>query len=145
VRAVLKPGQTVFVDTAPLIYLFEGSSLFADKAAAFLKSASELEARLVSSMITYAELMVLPLRKGNLQLAGRYRAFLTNSRALSLHQVDLFVADRAAQLRAEFSSLKLPDAIQLATAEACGADLILTNDRQWPSVKGVKVVLLSDL
>jgi predicted nucleic acid-binding protein len=41
------------------------------------------------------------------------------------------VAVTAAQLRATHRSLRLPDALVLATAAAVEADTVLTGDEQW--------------
>ena len=46
------------------------------------------------------------------------------------------IADRAAQLRAEHG-LGTPDAIHLATALECGAEVFVTNDRDLPAVQPV--------
>ena len=40
------------------------------------------------------------------------------------------IADYVVELRAQYR-FKTPDAIQLGTAVACGADYIVTNDRAW--------------
>lgn len=45
--------------------------------------------------------------------------------------VDEEVAVTAAQLRATHRSLRLPDALVLATAPAVKADAVLTGDEQW--------------
>ena len=45
--------------------------------------------------------------------------------------VDEDVAVTAAQLRATHRSLRLPDALVLATATAVEADIVLTSDEQW--------------
>jgi predicted nucleic acid-binding protein len=44
------------------------------------------------------------------------------------------VADNAARLRARHPSLRLPDAVVLATAQVIGADAVLTGDKQWDRV-----------
>jgi len=44
------------------------------------------------------------------------------------------VAERAAELRAAKPSLKLPDALILATAEVQDADTVVTADRGWIDV-----------
>ena len=42
-------------------------------------------------------------------------------------------ATDAAALRAKHGSLKLPDALVIATARMLGADLLVTTDRKWPT------------
>ena len=54
------------------------------------------------------------------------------------------VLDRAARLRAAVSSLRLPDAIHLATAHSEGCDLVVTNDRRLKMVDELNVILLGE-
>lgn len=135
----LQPGQTVFVDTAPFIYLMEGAGPRADKVGRLLEQSTERRVAWVTSLVTYMELLVLPARKGLTALEGKYRDFLTNSEQVSLHPIDLSVADAAVEIRARYG-LKTPDAIQLATARLCGADYVLTNDRDWRMVRDLPII-----
>jgi predicted nucleic acid-binding protein len=54
------------------------------------------------------------------------------------------IADHVVHLRAQYP-FKTPDAIQLGTAVASGADYILTNDKEWQRLEGIKVVLVREL
>jgi len=38
-----------------------------------------------------------------------------------------------------------PDYFQLGTAVACGADYIITNDRDWRRVEEIQVIMVGDL
>lgn len=54
--------------------------------------------------------------------------------------VDVAVADKAADLRSRFKSLRMPDALILATAEMDPeVDLIVTGDRQLAKVSGLRI------
>ncbi len=53
-----------------------------------------------------------------------------------VHPVDRAVAERAAELRAARASLRLPDALILATADLRNADVVITGDRHWTNVDG---------
>ena len=54
------------------------------------------------------------------------------------------IADYVVELRAKYH-FKTPDAIQLGTAVACGADYIITNDKAWQRFEEVKVFLVKEL
>ena len=54
------------------------------------------------------------------------------------------IADHAVELRA-MHNFGTPDAIQLGTAAACGADYIITNDKAWKRFEAVKVILVGEL
>ena len=78
----------------------------------------------------------LELGAGEDALAKRYRAVLE-----SWHVVELTadIAETAARLRARHK-LKLPDAIQLASALAINAHALVTHDRDFAKVRGIRVV-----
>ena len=109
-----------------------------------LNEAYARQIQLVSSIITYIEIIAYPLKLKEYNLAAKYRDYFTNSENISLYPLNFFIADETANLRAKYN-LKMPDAIQIATAKQCGADFIITNDKDWEKVKGLKVTLLDDL
>jgi len=53
--------------------------------------------------------------------------------------LDLEIATSAAQLRAAHASLRLPDALVIATANASGADELITTHRRWPTKRALKI------
>ena len=140
----LAPGMTVALDTAPLIYFIEKRAEYFDRLVSFFSRAVESRIRLVTSMVTYIEVLTLPERLGRHDLAAQYRMFLSNSEQLSIYPLDIQVADQAVQYRARLG-LKTPDAIQLATARVCRADVFLTNDRSLQACGDVPVLLVSEL
>ena len=143
-RLKLSSETTVFIDTAPLIYFFEENATYIAQLARFFDSVTETHTNLVTSMITYVEVLVHPERSGADTLAAKYRDFLTNSEQISIYPLNLPVADACARLRADHG-LKTPDAIQLAVAKTCGADYVLTNDIAWKGIPGFNVILVSEL
>ncbi len=56
----------------------------------------------------------------------------------------MIVANETIRIRARYG-LKTPDAIQVATALSCGADHVVTNDKQWRIVSNLPVVLMDEL
>ncbi len=99
----------------------------------------------VMSTITVAEVLVRPHRLGR---ARDIAMGLLDMPGLTLRPVDLLVAAEAARMRAE-SSLRLPDAIVLATGVLAGAACFVTNDQRLAGAAGtlapsLQVCLLSD-
>jgi len=90
---------------------------------------------LAISALTYAEILVGPLRAG-----GRAVAVVERF-AAQVRIVDLSpdIARLAAELRAA-RGLKLPDAVIVATGLRLGADVILTADARWKGIEKVAVV-----
>lgn len=95
------------------------------------------ENRLLASVVTYAEVMT-GARLGHHNeddVAGFFAGLLS-----AVLPVDVAVADKAADLRSRFKSLRMPDALILATAEMDPeVDLIVTGDRQLAKVSGLRI------
>jgi predicted nucleic acid-binding protein len=140
----LKSGEIIFLDTAPFIYFFERHPDYFPALEVLFDRLYETDAQAITSIITYIELTTHPARQGKAQLVRKYRDYLTNSENISLFPLDLNIADQAVELRAQHH-FKTPDAIQLGTAVACGADYIITNDEDWQRVEEIQVVMVGDL
>ena len=140
----LKAGDIIFLDTAPFIYFFEEHPDYFPAMKMLFNRLYETDAQAITSIITYIELTTHPARQGKSQLVRKYRDYLTNSENISLFPLDLTIADQAVDLRAQHH-FKTPDAIQLGTAIACGADYIITNDQDWQRFKEIRIVMIGDL
>jgi predicted nucleic acid-binding protein len=55
------------------------------------------------------------------------------------------IAEEAAKLRAEYSSIRTPDSIQMATAVKKSATFFLTSDNRLPSLPNLQVLKLDEL
>ena len=140
----LKSNDIIFLDTAVFIYFFEKNQAYYKKLLEIFDQLYETKAQAITSIITYIELTTHPKIKGNTQLVRKYRDYLSNSENLSLFPLDMNIADQVVSVRAMYK-FKTPDAIQLGTATACGADYILTNDKQWLRFKEIPVILVDEL
>jgi predicted nucleic acid-binding protein len=135
-------GKTFFLDTAPLIYYIEENKSYVNQLNELFDE--EEKYRFVTSIITLIEVLTLPLREKNSELAEKYEEILTNSNAIEIVDINCKIAKITAQLRADYS-LKTPDAIQLATAIYSSANYFLTNDKRLKIVSGITVVTLDEL
>jgi predicted nucleic acid-binding protein len=133
----------VAVDTAPFIYFVEADARYAPVVESLFHLAAHGTRHLVTSALTLMELLVVPYRAGNQQLAGQYEALLTRSRGLQTVELSRDVLRAAAQLRA-VTGARTPDAIQLAAALTSGCRTFVTNDRRLPAIPGLKLIQLSD-
>jgi len=114
-------------------------ALDADVVIAFLDAGDDQHARALAELrprlaagdellvgaTVYAETMVRPLQKG---AGATVDAFLDEA-GITVMPVDRAIARRAARLRSQHPSLRLPDALSLATAQATDATL-LTLDKK---------------
>ncbi|HEU4463041.1 MAG TPA: PIN domain-containing protein [Solirubrobacterales bacterium] len=93
--------------------------------------------RLLASVVTYAEVLT-GARLGHHNeddVAGFFTGLLS-----AVLPVDVAVADKAADLRSRSRSLRMPDALILATAETDPeVDLVVTGDQQLTKVSGLRV------
>ena len=94
--------------------------------AALAASASD---DLVLPATAYAEILVAPARKGRASVDRVEEAL--SALTVRLEPVTPAIARSAATLHARHRSLRLPDALVLATADALGAEQVLTADRAW--------------
>lgn len=127
------------VDTAPIIYWLEGHPRLADRFAPVFEAAESGAAQVVISTVTLAEVLAGPLRVGNELLTAQYREALTRSAGWQVLPFDVELAVEAARIRAVYR-LRLPDAIQVATAIRAGAAALVTHDRALRRVRGLRVL-----
>jgi predicted nucleic acid-binding protein len=120
-------------------------ALDADLIIAFLDAADDQHARAIDELrprlaageqilvaaSVYAEVMVRPTQRGS---DAKVDEFL-EAMSATIVAIDRPIARRAAQLRARHRSLRLPDALSLATALASGAEL-LTLDQRLKRIAG---------
>lgn len=139
----LGPGP-VAIDTALFIYLIEEDPRYLAAIRPLFVQADRGEREIVTSAITLLEVLVVPYRAGNLALGERYEALLTRGRGIRLVELDRLQLRAAAQLRALHGGLRTPDALQLAAALTGRCAALVTNDRRFPALPGLRVVQLSE-
>jgi predicted nucleic acid-binding protein len=80
----------------------------------------------------YAEVLVSPMRRGG-EAASKVDEALS-AIAIRIEPTTSEIARAAARLRARYKSLRLPDALVLATGQVLNATRVLTADRGWPKL-----------
>jgi predicted nucleic acid-binding protein len=90
-----------------------------------------------------SEVLVKPTAMGDYSLCDRYQKILNSSAVII--PFDQKTARRYAMVRSK-TSVKGPDAIQLACAGEAGVDLFVTNDRrlQGKKVDGIQFIVALD-
>ena len=130
----------VFLDTNFFIYLIEAAGPRAKRARYLLRAFAERKDHLFTSVMSLGEVLVMPMRKGDFALAQRYRQVFRGPGITVLPFIEA-AAETFARIRIR-SSVRAPDAIQLATAATAGCDLFLTNDDrlQTIAVQGIQFI-----
>jgi predicted nucleic acid-binding protein len=139
--ADLGPGA-VGVDTVVFIYFMEEEPRFLPHILPLFTDADEGIRELVTSALTLLEVLVVPYRAGNRQLAERYEALLTRGQGIRMIDLTRDQLRAAAQLRAA-TGVKTPDALHLVSALGAGCKTFVTNDRRLPTIPGLRVIQLS--
>jgi predicted nucleic acid-binding protein len=133
----------VALDTAAFIYLIEEHESFLPMVEPVFAAIDDRRLTAVTSALTLLEVLVVPLRHGDLALARRYEELLTRGRGLTLVDVSQAVLRDAAALRAA-TGMRAPDAIQVATALEAGCTAFITNDRRLPQLPGLRVLQIAE-
>ncbi len=97
----------------------------------------------VASVLTFSECAVLPYREGNWAALDQVKLMFQMPN-LIVYPVDEVVAEEAARIRGVYG-FKMPDAIIASTAVVHKADVLLTNDRSFATIKEIRVISPEDL
>jgi predicted nucleic acid-binding protein len=135
------PGP-VAIDTSLFIYLIEEEPRYLPVILPLFEESDGGRRELITSAVTLLEVLVVPYRIGDVQLADRYELLLTRSRGVRMVDLTRDQLRAAAQLRA-MTGAKTPDALQLAAALSTGCRTFVTNDRDLPAVPGLQIIQLS--
>lgn len=134
--ADLPDASLLLIDTAPIIFTLEHHPRLASGYQPLFAAHATGRIRFAVTTVTLAEVLTGPLQAGEEALAGRYRTILESWQVITL---DPDIAVSAARLRAA-QGLKLADAVQVASAIAIGADALVTHDRDFARVRGLRIL-----
>jgi len=129
-------GLTV-LDAGVVIGYLDAQDVHHGAAYAALVEARDRNDRLVLPGSAFAEVLVGPSRQG-VDAVTAVRELVARV-PIDVASLDADVAVVAADLRARHPSLKLPDALVIATAISLDADHLLTTDRGWPSRSKLRI------
>jgi predicted nucleic acid-binding protein len=108
------------LDASVAIALFTDADAHHDRARSELDGALDRDDDLLMAASAYSEIMVHAVRSGQGEMVDRF----VDRLQMEIVPTDRGIGRRAAELRAEWRSLRLPDALVLATAQARRASLL---------------------
>ncbi len=132
----LPENALLLIDTSPIIYQLEGHAQQGPRFLPLFAAHAAGRLRFAVSTITLTEVLTGPLQAGNETLARRYRALLQSWQVIDL---DADIAETSARLRASLR-LKLADAVQAASALAISAVALVTHDRDFSRLSGLRII-----
>ena len=141
--AAIPARSRIYLDTNVWIYALEGFQSFAQPLAELFARIDDGELVAVTSELTLAEALVKPFQSNQHELERIYLDTLQSSETLTVAPVSREVLTSAARLRAQYPSLKLPDAIHAATALAQDARMFITNDARFGTVGALTSIVLN--
>ena len=136
-------GKIVGLDTMLFIYHIEDNPKYAAITEKLFDTIEHGSCKAVTSILTLIELLIKPKREGNLIAVGDYRDMILTFPNLMVMDVNLRVSDIASDMRAKYR-IRVPDAIQIASAIVGGSQSFITNDEGLKKVKDVNIILLDE-
>ena len=123
-------GLTV-IDAGVLIGFLDRNDAHHDTAERALHDMVDRNDHIALPASAFAEALVAPSRAGT-QAVTTVRDLIRRV-PIDIAPLDVDTAATAARLRARHRTIKLPDALVIATAIALDADHLVTTDRKWPT------------
>lgn len=133
----------VYLDANGLIYSVERVEPYRTLLEPMWQQVQDGNLTVVSSPVLVLEVLVLPIRDGDLEIEMQYREIF-ESNAVRLLEASYAVFEDAARLRAE-TGLATSDALHASTALRAGCALFITSDTAFRRVEGLPVAVLDDL
>lgn len=135
-------SKKIFLDTAPIVYYLENNEIYCPRMKKFWKMYGDCD--YITSAVTITEYLTYPYQHNNLNMINAFYAFV-DGMDIEIKSIDIAIAEKAAQIRAEYRGFKSMDALQLASACLSGCDLFLTNDKQLRQFKELKCITVEEL
>jgi predicted nucleic acid-binding protein len=136
--------DTIFIDTAPIIYYIEAHPQFGPLAREVINTFQSWKVTAFSSVITLAEVLPKPIQVKNERLARKFLEFFKYGKNFSVVEISMAIAERAGRLRGHYPDIKALDAIQISAAIDVSADAFVTNDQKLKQITEIKVLVLKD-
>ena len=143
VQRSIERHAVVGLDTAPFVYFIEDVAPYADLLEPAFKLLENHRLRAFTSTITLAEILTKPLAEKKYSLIDEIKFTLKNFSTLTMLAIDEKLAEAAALIR-DRHGIRLPDALQIASAIQGEATLFITNDKRIKKVDAIEVLVLSD-
>ena len=133
-------AKVVALDSNIFIYQFENNPDFISSTQAIFSKLTRNKIQIVTSIVSLIEMLSYPAPQSVLD---RIRTDFFSTPGLTVYNVDEAIGLEAARIRRKIK-IRLPDAIQLATAIFAKATIFVTNDESMKRFKKIKVVMLKE-
>lgn len=132
----LKSSHTVSLDTNIFIRALKKDDPVNERARNWLERIKAVKPRVFISVIVIEEFFIHIYKDKREKEIPAILDFITLEGLCTVVDINRQIAMSAAKLRAEYTSLRTPDAIHLASAIESGAKVFITTDRRLPKKIG---------
>lgn len=136
--------KRVFIDTAPIIYFLENSSLYVESMKKFFTKCMKEHIQIVTSTLTIEEYFVSPYRNGKMEYVENFKRFIEYMN-IEVVDIDSLIAEQGAKIRGQYKNFKAMDALQISTAIVKKCDMFFTNDKQLRQEKELPCMTMEDI
>ena len=136
--------KRVFIDTAPIIYFLENSSIYMESMKKFFTRCMKEHIQIVTSTLTIEEYLVSPYSKGKLEYVDNFKRFIEYMN-IEVVDIDSSIAEQGAKIRGQYKNFKAMDALQIATSIVKKCDMFFTNDKQLRQEKELPCMTMVDI
>lgn len=138
-------GQLVLIDTNIIIYLTDAIQPYADLARGVFRGLEAGNFSALISLVSIAEVVCGPLRKGMKEPAFRARDYLLNFPNTECAPVDEeAIAAVGLDTRVRWDRLRAVDAVIVASGLVRGVNRFLSNDLRWRGALTEELLLTFD-
>lgn len=130
----------VYLDSNVFVTAFENAGARSDHAWWIMLAIENGEIVGATSEITLAELLVKPIELGAAELAAAYEQTIAPGANFEVMPVRREILIEAAGIRARRSSIRLPDAVHIASAQALSCPFFVSDDLRLPLPEDIKLV-----
>lgn len=136
--------KRVFIDTVPIIYFLEDSSLYMESMGEFFTRCMKEHIQLVTSTLTIEEYLVSPYSNGKIEYVDNFKRFIEYM-DIEVVDIDSTIAEQGAKIRGQYKNFKAMDALQIAAAIVKKCDMFFINDKQLRQEKELPCMTMEDI
>lgn len=136
--------KRVFIDTAPIIYFLENSSLYVESMGKFFTRCMKEHIQIVTSTLTIEEYLVSPYSNEKMEYVDNFKKFIEYMN-IEVVDIDSLIAEQGAKIRGQYKNFKAIDSLQIATAIVKKCDMFFTNDKQLRQEKELPCMTMEDI
>ena len=133
---LIKPSHTISLDSNIFIRAIDDPTILGEKARDLIDQIKEASPTVFISTMVMEEFFVRVYKEKRDKDIDAYLEFMTLGGLCTVVDINQQIALLAAKLRAEYPSLRAPDAIHIASAITSKAKVFITTDRRLPKKLG---------